>query len=118
MMGFLACNEKATLIHHVRTQNADTYVCHILNAISWYEKEAVDVSRDGAKPVNVCKVRIPAALIDENPAAMPQKLDFMVHGECGGIEKASDLQGLPYFQITAVSDNRRGHLPHVAVSGV
>jgi len=49
---------------------------------------------------------------------LPEKLDYLVKGEISGVLKPADLKGSTYFQITAVADNRRGTLPHVAVSGV
>ena len=90
MKDFLACTELVTLVHHVKTADSDLYVCYPIQGVSWYAKTETAVTGDGAKAVNVYKVRIPEAV----------------------------LKGSTYFQITAVADNRRGTLPHVAVSGV
>ena len=114
MDSFLACNEVLTLVRHIKDQNGDRYVCYPINGASWYEKMVVATSGDGAKPVNVVKVRIPSKVV---PACMPAKLDFIVKGKVEAVERPSDLKGQIYFQITAVSDNRRGPLDHVMVSG-
>lgn len=115
MKDFLACDEIVTLVHHVKTADADSYVCYPIRGVSWYEKTETAVSTDGAKAVNVYKVRIPEAVL---PSCLPEKLDYLVKGEISGVLKPADLKGSNFFQITAVSDNRRGALPHVAVSGV
>ncbi len=72
------------------------------------------VSADGAKPVNVVKVRIPESAL---PACLPHKLDYIVKGQIEAVNRPGDLTGLTYFQVTAVSDNRRGSLPHVMAAG-
>lgn len=115
MKDFLACTETLTLVHHVKAKDADSYECYQINGASWYEKTQVAISADGAKPVNLITVRIPEAAL---PICLPEKLDFLVKGEISGVSKPADLKGSNYFQITAVSDNRRGSLPHVKVSGV
>lgn len=114
MKDFLACTELATLVHHVKAANADSYVCYPMQGVSWYEKTETSVTADGAKAVNVYRARIPEAVL---PSCLPEKLDYLVKGEISGVFKPADLRGLTYFQITAVADNRRGVLPHVAVSG-
>lgn len=115
MKDFLACTETVTLVHHVKTADTDSYVCYPIQGVSWYEKTETAVSADGAKAVNVYKVRIPEAVL---PSCLPEKLDYLVKGEISGVLKPADLKDESFFQITAVSDNRRGSLPHVAVSGV
>lgn len=115
MKDFLACNELVTLVCHVKDKDTDSYICYPIQGVSWYEKMQTAVSADGAKPVNSIAVRIPEAVL---PACLPEKLDYIVKGEISGVSKPADLNGETYFQITAVSDNRRGRLPHVRVSGV
>ena len=115
MKDFLACTELVTLVHHVKTADSDLYVCYPIQGVSWYTKTETAVTADGAKAVNVYKVRIPEAVL---PSCLPEKLDYLVKGEISGVLKPADLKGSTYFQITAVADNRRGTLPHVAVSGV
>lgn len=115
MKDFLACTELVTLVHHVKTADSDSYVCYPIHGVSWYAKTETAVAADGAKAVNVYKVRIPEAVL---PSCLPEKLDYLVKGEISGVLKPADLKGSTYFQITAVADNRRGTLPHVAVSGV
>lgn len=115
MRNFLGCTETLTLVHHEPTPDGDRYTCHPIQGASWYEKMETAVSADGAKPVNVVKVRIPAA---ELPEILPQKLDYMVKGQVTEITRPADLKGQTYFQITALADNRRGSLSHFMVSGV
>ena len=115
MKDFLACTELVTLVHHVKAADSDSYVCYPIQGVSWYAKTESAVTTDGAKAVNVYKVRIPEAVL---PSCLPEKLDYLVKGEISGVLKPADLKGSTYFQITAVADNRRGTLPHVAVSGV
>lgn len=114
MKDFLACDELITLVCHVKDGDSDSYICYPISGASWYEKVSVALSGDGAKPVNTFKVRIPEAAL---PSCLPENLDFVVKGEISGISKPADLRGEIYFQVTAVSDNRRGRLPHVLVSG-
>ena len=104
MKDFLACTELVTLVHHVKTADSDSYVCYPIQGVSWYAKTETAVT-----------VRIPEAVL---PSCLPEKLDYLVKGEISGVLKPADLKGSTYFQITAVADNRRGTLPHVAVSGV
>lgn len=114
MRDFLACDETVTLVSHVKGIDTDSYVCYPIQGVSWYEKMKTVVSADGAKPVNSVVVRIPVAAL---PAILPQKLDFIVKGIVSGVTKPADLKGRVYFEVTAVSDNRRGQLPHVKVAG-
>jgi len=114
MRNFLGCTETLTLVHHERAGDKDIYTCCPIQGASWYEKMETAVSAGGAKPVNVVKVRIPEAAL---PKAMPQKLDYIVKGQVAEVSRPSDLEGWTYFQITALSDNRRGSLRHVMVSG-
>lgn len=114
MKNFLACNELATLVRHVKNEDSDSYVCYPLCGVSWYEKMETAVSADGARPVNIIKVRIPEEVM---PPVFPEKLDYIVKGEVSEIRRPADLKGKSYFQIGAVSDNRRGSLRHVLVSG-
>ena len=111
---FLACDQDLTLVHHVMERDGDRYECYPISGASWYEKMVVATSGDGAKPVNVVKVRIPSERV---PACMPAKLDFIVKGTVEAVTRPAELKGKTYFQITAVADNRRGALAHVMVSG-
>lgn len=111
----LTCNRKVTLVHHVRGDDADTYDCHVIDGVSWYEKVQVSTSGDGAKPSSVVISRIPESKL---PEAMPEISDYLVLGVVEAISRPSDLRGMKYFRITSVSDNRYDRLlPHVRVSG-
>ena len=78
MKDFLACTELVTLVHHVKTADSDLYVCYPIQGVSWYAKTETAVTADGAKAVNVYKVRIPEAVL---PSCLPEKLDYLVKGE-------------------------------------
>ena len=81
MKNFLACTELVTLVHHVKTADSDSYVCYPIQGVSWYAKTETAVTADGAKVVNVYKVRIPEAVL---PSCLPEKLDYLVKGEISG----------------------------------
>lgn len=108
----LGCTETITLVHHIKDDD-DTYTCHTVNNASWYQKTTIATSADGAKPVNTFDVRI----FDPILGAEPSLGDYCVKGIVKNIEKPSDLKNAVYFRITAISDNRRGGLPHWRVSG-
>ena len=111
----LTCNRKVTLVHHVRGEDTDTYECHIIDGVSWYEKMQVSTSGDGAKPSSTVISRIPE---DKLPMFLPEISDYLVLGAVEAISRPSDLRGMKYFRITSVSDNRHDRLlPHVRVSG-
>ena len=77
MKDFLACTELVTLVHHVKTAASDSYVCYPIQGVSWYAKTETAVTADGAKAVNVYKVRIPEAVL---PSCLPEKLVFGAWG--------------------------------------
>ena len=81
MKDFLACTELVTLVHHVKTADSDLYVCYPIQGVSWYAKTETAVTADGAKAVNVYKVRIPEAVL---PSCLPEKLDYLVKGKFQG----------------------------------
>ena len=108
----LGCTETITLVHHIKNDD-DTYTCHTANKASWFSKVTISTSADGAKPVNTFEVRI----FDEFLGVEPSLGDYVVKGTVEGIESPTDLKNKVYFRITAISDNRRGGLPHWRVSG-
>lgn len=114
-MSRLTCDEAVTLVHHVKGNDTDAYMCYPINGASWYEKIQVSTSSDGAMPKSVIISRIP----EENlPECLPEISDYLVYGTVEAVSRPSDLKGMLYFRITCVSDNRRSRLlPHVRVSG-
>lgn len=108
----IGCTETITLVHHIKDDD-DTYTCHTVNKASWYQKTTITTSADGVKPVNTFDVRVFA----DFSGVVPALGDYVVKGIVEGIEKPSDLKNVVYFRITAISDNRRGGLPHWRVSG-
>lgn len=107
----LGCTETITLVHHIKDDD-DTYECYTVEKASWFSKNTITTSGDGAKPVNTFDVRLFGDL-----AIQPALGDYVVKGIIDSVEMPSDLKGKVYFRITAISDNRRGGLPHWRVSG-
>lgn len=111
----LACSEVLTLVRHIREDDGDRYECAAIHGGSWYRKTSIALSGDGAKPVGTCSVRFPPEALD---GAGPKVGDYLVRGRLSAVQRApKDFGGLDYIQVTTVSDNRRGRLPHWGVSG-
>lgn len=110
--GIIGCTETVTLVHHIKDDD-DTYECHTVGKASWFQKNTITTSGDGAKPVNTFDVRIFGDFLGVEPSLG----DYVVKGIVEGIETPHDLKNKVYFRITAISDNRRGGLPHWRVSG-
>ena len=108
----LGCDHTITLVHHIKDDD-DTYTCHIAKQASWFSKVTISTSADGAKPVNTYDVRV----FDEFSGVVPSLGDYVVKGIAEDIESPADLKNKVYFRITAISDNRRGHLAHWRLSG-
>lgn len=112
----LACTETVTLVHPVRGDDSDSYRCTVIHGASWYRKAVVALSVDGAKPVPVCKARVPEENMPEGIS--PEEGDYLVWGELTEVGSApADLEGREYTLLTSVGDNRRGRFPHWALSG-
>lgn len=108
----LECNKTITIVHHSKETGEDLYICKSYNDASWYKRNTITTSADGAKPVNTYEVRIMTA--EGIVAALG---DYVVLGTVDGIQKPSDLKEYDHFRITAIGDNRRGLLAHWRVSG-
>lgn len=109
----IGCTETITLIHHIKGDEDDEYECHTVSKASWYQKNTITTSGDGAKPVNTYDIRV----FGEFFAVEPALGDYIVKGIVEAFESLTDLKGLEYFRITAIGDNRRGGLPHLRISG-
>lgn len=108
----LGCTETVTIVHHKKGVDNDEYICTVKQDASWYKKNTISTSGDGAKPVNTYDVRILST--DDNLAELG---DYVVRGIVDNITKPADLKGLDCFRITAIGDNRRGSLAHWRLSG-
>lgn len=102
MKDFLACTELVTLVHHVKTADSDSYVCYPIQGVSWYAKTETAVTADGAKAVNVYKVRIPEAVL---PSCLPENLTIWSRGKFQGYSsrqtsKARLISRSPQSQTT------------------
>lgn len=112
----LACTETVTLVHPIREDDGDTYVCIVIRGASWYRKSVIALDGDGAKPVPVCKVRIPAENMPEG--VIPEEGDYLVRGVLESVQRApADFAEREYLLATVVGDNRRGRLQHWFLSG-
>lgn len=107
----LGCDKVVTLIHHDKSED-DVYICTVLEGASWYKKNTITTSGDGAKPANTYEARIMGTA--DIPAALG---DYIALGVVESVETPSDLAELDKFRITAIGDNRRGGLPHWRFSG-
>lgn len=112
----LACTETVTLVHPIRGDDSDSYRCTVIRGASWYRKAVVSLSVDGAKPVSVCKVRVPKENMPESVS--PEEGDYLVRGELTKVNRApADLEEREYTLLTSVGDNCRGRFPHWSLSG-
>ena len=115
----LACTETITLIQrkYDAANDKDTYICTPIYGVSWYGKLVASVENKGLTGAVKTTVRIPE---DAMPDVVIQRGDFIVRGIVEGIEKQADLNGLEYFSVLSVGDNRRSQrkdLRHWVVSG-
>lgn len=132
------CDQTVTLVHHVKGKDGDTYTCTTYSNASWFARQTISTSGDGAKPVNSYEVRIMTR--DDISLDMG---DYVVLGAFDNFEAPSDLDiGKVYtsadgrvftaadgsllvldtaahehFRVTAIGDNRRGWLAHWRLSG-
>lgn len=112
----LACTEAVTLVRPIRGEDSDAYTCTVIHGASWYRKGVIALDGDGAKPVPVCKVRIPAENMPQG--VPPGEGDYLVRGALGAVRRApADFAHLEYVLLTTVGDNRRGRFPHWFLSG-
>lgn len=112
----LACTETVTLVHPARGDDGDAYTCTVIHGASWFRKAVVALDGDGAKPVPVCKVRIPAENMPEG--VIPQEGDYLVRGALEAVRRApADFAGREYVLLTTVGDDRRGRFSHWFLSG-
>lgn len=112
----LNCNEVLTVVQkeYDSVQDMDVYRCTLINGASWFKKSIVQLEETGLKSVDVIKIRIPA----KNMPDMEIKVnDYVVRGSADGIRKAEDIEKYEYCAVKSMADNRRGGIPHVAVTG-
>lgn len=112
----LACTETVTLVHPIRGDDGDTYACTVIHGASWHRKAVIAQDGNGAKPVPVCRVRIPAGNMPEDMS--PEEGDYLVRGVLEAARRVpADFGGMEYMLATTVGDNRRGRLQHWFLSG-
>lgn len=108
----LMCDKTITLIHHEKGIESDAYICTTFQNASWFQKNTITTSGEGAKPVNTYEVRIMTK--DDINVSLG---DYIAQGVITDVEKPSDLKDAISFRITAIGDNRRGSLAHWRLSG-
>lgn len=106
------CDQTVTLVHHVKEKDGDTYNCSTYDKASWFSKQTISTSKDGAKPSNTYEVRI---MTREDVS--PSLGDYVVLGAVANVTAPSDLVTHEHFRVTAIGDNRRGKLAHWRLSG-
>lgn len=113
----LMCNEKITLVKHVKKADQDQYTAVVINGASWFGKVKISPTADGAASATEVTCRIPA---DKMPdGVVPEVGDYILRGET---EEAPTLERLTEsgnaFEVLSIGDNRRGNIPHWRLSGV
>ena len=113
----LACTETITVVQYSydAENDMDSYTCTTIEGVSWYGKLVAAVENKGLTGETKVTVRIPETNM---PDITIKRGDFIVHGVVETIEKQADLNGLEYFTVLSVGDNRRGkRRRHWVVSG-
>ena len=108
----LMCDQTVTLVHHVKGKDGDTYTCSTYDGASWFAKQTISTSADGAKPANSYEVRI----MTREDISLDMG-DYVALGAVENITAPSDLAKHEHFRVTAIGDNRRGWLSHWRLSG-
>lgn len=115
----LACTETITLVRmeYDPLADADAYTCTPIYGVSWYGKLVAAVESKGLRGETKVIVRIPE---DNMQSGSIQRGDIIVRGKVYHIDKRTELEGLEYFKVLSVGDNRRSRrkeLRHWVVSG-
>ena len=106
----LACNETITIIRC----NGESYTTVVINGVSWYDKIQAKLESTGMTYANEVKIRIPTASL---PDKLPEVGDLVIKGVIPDIPTVpADIAPYKPRKIMAVGDNRRGRIPHVAVT--
>ena len=106
----LACEETITLIRC----NGESYTTVVFDGVSWYDKTQAKLESTGMTYANEVKIRIPAESL---PATIPEVGDLVIKGKIPEVPTAPvDIAPYKPRKIMAVGDNRRGRIPHVAVT--
>ena len=95
--------------------DGEHYTTTLYSSASWFEKTGIVPSDSGFESENSVRVRIP------NPSILPAVGDHILRGALPAgctIQSPADLAALGARRIMAVGDDRRGRMPHVAVSAV
>lgn len=107
----LACDKMVTLVRC----DGMTFTCMMIEGVSWFDKRIAAIQEKGLAVANEVKIRIPAANLP--PGVMPRVGDVVVLGAVDQpIARPADMDSYRHAKVLAVGDNRRGRLPHVAVS--
>ena len=112
----LACTDTITVIKC----DGEFYTVAVYVGVSWYDKAKVKLENTGLVFANATRIRIPAASLPIS-GVLPEVGDQVIRGRLpldADIRTPADLAPYKPRRIMAVGDNRRGGLPHVAVTAV
>lgn len=110
----LDCNQTVTLLRHTQQRDGDSYEAVVIPGCSWDYTDADALGSTGEAPASVYTVMMPEEVV----TVLPAPGDFLALGAAPGAVSRRDLEGLPYFRVSGVSDRRKGvFLRHVKVVG-
>ncbi len=101
--------------------DGEHYTTVLYGSASWFEKTGIRPSDSGFVSENSVRVRIPNWAILLAGGGLPEVGDHILRGTLPAgctIQSPADLAALGARRILAVGDDRRGRMPHVAVSAV
>lgn len=108
----LFCTETVTFAR--LSGEGEGYVCTVIEGVSRFWKTEAKLQQRGVSGAAALKIRIPADALPEG--FMPEPGDLALPGAVSALMRRAELAELPHAKVTGVADNRRGGLPHVAVS--
>ena len=107
-------NETVTL---VKLRDGASYERSVFEGVSWFERKGVKAEGRGVTGDDLARLRIPAEALDGQ--ALPAPGDHVVRGripETAVIGTPEELARYGPRKVLEVRDDRRGGLPHVAVT--
>lgn len=110
----LGCEETITLIKC----DGGHYSTAVFERVSWFDKTKVAMEGRGLAFANTTSIRIPPSSC-VLAGVLPEVGDQVIKGVLPpdlALERPSDLGPYHPRKVMAVGDNRRGGLPHLAVT--
>ena len=107
----LVCTETVTFIRC----DGDGYALQTYSGVSWFAKTVVRLEGAGLVHADEVRIRIPASVLGAD--ALPKVGDQVIHGAFDSVPtKQSEIAAHHPRRVLGVGDNRRGGIPHVAVT--